>query len=332
MATASAIAKPEKPFRQYKSPWVGWPSTFFGLIAAILLAEVLLRSIATVNLGIPVDRNWTPSSPETFAMHEQFSEGFALSHFSRDGGRLTGISPVSGAPTIVLLGDSYVEAAQLKDIATIGGVVEKLSRIEGKPVNVRQYGWSGAGPPLYIYMANAVSSLNPERVAVLLNFNDLGSEAFSARFYKFDRNYNIAENPDKPSRIFGVHWLTAHSVLFSLAVERIYELSVHSETHGAASTWNREIPEHEVAALKAAYGSKLVIFYLGADANGNEISNEGYLLEVCKSYEVKCIDLRGPMRSDPHFWRGFDNTTPGLGHLNEYGASKVGQIIWEAVR
>lgn len=302
MATASALAQKEKWSDRGNAPrWKGWTSTFFGLIAAVLFAELLLRMLATVNVGIQVDREWKPSSPDRFATHEQFSEGFALSHFSPDGGRLTGIPAISGAPTIVLLGDSYVEAAQLKDTATIGAVVEGLSRIEGRPINVRQYGWAGAGPPLYIYMAKAVSSLSPERVAVLLNFNDLGSEAFSARFWKFDRNYNIAENPDKPSGILGIHWLTAHSVLMSLAVERIFELSAQSVPLSEKSAWNAEIPEHEIAALKDAYGSKLVIFYLGADANGSEIRNEGYLLDLCKIHEVNCIDLRGPMRSDPHF-------------------------------
>jgi len=109
MATASALAQTEKWSGHSGAPNGRNGLSHFSYSRCLVCAEVLLRMVATVNPGIPVNQEWKPSSTDLFATHEQFSEGFALSHFARDGGRLTGNPPISGAPTIVLLGDSYVE-------------------------------------------------------------------------------------------------------------------------------------------------------------------------------------------------------------------------------
>jgi hypothetical protein len=60
----------------------------------------------------------------------------------------------------------------------MSAVVERLSRASGHPLNVRQYGWTGANAPAFIASASAlVRACNPAWAAVLLNSYNIGVNA-----------------------------------------------------------------------------------------------------------------------------------------------------------
>src|SRR5688572_17577841 len=114
-----------------------------GALAAILALQLALMPIST-----GVHRDWEAIARDSLAgpvvVQRWYFEGIATSHFSASGARLTGNPPLAGASVGVVLGDSYVEARQLPDRATIGSHVEQLARGAGQPLNIRQYGFSGA--------------------------------------------------------------------------------------------------------------------------------------------------------------------------------------------
>src|SRR4051812_21260617 len=104
----------------------------------------------------------------------QLDEGIAEASFSMGGARLTGNQELSNAPTVVLLGDSYVVAREVGDAQTTGAWIERLARSDGWKVNVRQYGWRGATPAQYIASApDVIGRWRPEQVVVLLSIDDL---------------------------------------------------------------------------------------------------------------------------------------------------------------
>lgn len=90
-----------------------------------------------------------------------------------------------------------------------------------------------------------------------------------------------------------------------------------------------------VRELKAAYGDKLLIVftpYCGPRCNEQPEPSEAGLLQACRGQSVRCVSLRPEMlqelRENHRITRGFHNTAPGVGHLNEVGLRIAGQVIW----
>ncbi len=111
-------------------------------------------------------------------MRRQLREGVSVAHFSFAGARLTGNTPIPGAPTVVLLGDSYVVAEAVGDQNTMGSYLERSARSGGVPLNVRQYGWSGASPSQYLLVGDAVlRRWNPADVVIAVSDNDFDYHA-----------------------------------------------------------------------------------------------------------------------------------------------------------
>src|SRR5205807_1128821 len=100
--------------------------------------------------------------------------GVALAHFTVTGARQTGNPLAEQSLTVVILGDSYVMAREVADDETMGAQLERTARANGLPVDVRQYGWTGASPAQYLYVArDVIARWHPRRVFVTLSDNDL---------------------------------------------------------------------------------------------------------------------------------------------------------------
>ena len=119
------------------------------------MAELALRAFATPGIP-PVPRITSDSFATPVIVHRQLEEGVATSHFSDAGARLTGNTPIQSGNTAIILGDSYVVAEQVEDDQTMGAGLERLARENGVPLDVRQYGWSGASPAQYLYVAPSI--------------------------------------------------------------------------------------------------------------------------------------------------------------------------------
>ena len=115
--------------------------------------------------------------------------------FSVAGARHTGNPPANRDVTVVILGDSYVMAREVADRETMGSQLERTARASGLPLDVRQYGWSGASPAQYLYVARDVlARWHPRRVMIPLSENDLDMSALVEPWPKLrvDRRWQCA--------------------------------------------------------------------------------------------------------------------------------------------
>jgi hypothetical protein len=322
-----------------------------GALSAGLLFDVALRPFVA-------DSNHSG----IVAVHtiRNYFEGLAVAHFEADGlgplgNRLTGYPPLSGAPEIMIVGDSHVVAYAVSDQESMGAVVERLSRSAGRPLNVRQYGWPGANAPTFVAAAQSLlDARHPASVAVVLNSYNIGINALMT-----SNNWRMEIAPDDSFRLIeGRHpsravwretmrqW-TGCSVL-ALALWRRLELirsrfalenvtvdtALEQRDPGLAKEAAR-VPRAVVLGLKKAYGERLIIVYtphlLGVGRYSVEPA-EMDLLRLCADQGVGFVSMREALARDRNDYsrlsRGFHNTAPGVGHFNAIGHRIIGEEIW----
>ena len=100
----------------------------------------------------------------------------------------------------------------------------------------------------------------------------------------------------------------------------------------------RLVPRASVRALKQAYGSRLILIYAPDSpvVGLNEPDEaERDLLAACQAEEVRCANARTAMiearDQKGELYRGFNNTAPGVGHLNKVGQQIIADEIWKLV-
>lgn len=270
-------------------------------------------------------------------------EGIAKSHFSSDSLRLTGNPQIAGAPNVLVVGDSHVEAFQVWDTQTMGSVLERRLRAEGKQWNVLQYAFSGADGPDYIYAAPLVlERYHPTRVFLIMNAGDF-AKTTTAYVRLVERNGEVVAEPVRPGVVRGhppsfggktSRKLKEFAVLYSSAIRFTLEI-LPSLTEHKASAQERDLVPTEfsdksldmiVRGLKEAYGERLSILYTPEQPYSTEEPmepQEAALLAQCKAEGLECRSLRGRMIDSllegHELARGFTNTAPGFGHLSAYG-------------
>ena len=318
----------------------------FGIGLSLLIAEVALRpfSSALSNrwLSIAQDDPKAKTSKEI----RQYSEGVATCHFSMSRARLTGNAWIDGAPTVVLVGDSHVEAMHVRDEETLGAQLEDLARAANIPLNVRQYGWPGANPSTYVAVAADINRrwATPE-VLVLLNDGDLGASAF-ADPSRFEVQVNgavkaIFEDNLGSYRMRGpADWILRHSSL-AYQLGRV-ALEVRG-THTATASVSERAPSNEeslidieVQQLKIAYGDRATVVYAPAMMPGNDTEGtqkEAALLRACEREKLRCFSevpvLLAGQQTYSRFAHGAANMPPGQGHLNAMGYRLVAEDVWQ---
>ena len=319
---------------------------FLGILVAFLLAEGCLRFLVV---------GWHSSDAPVREVR-QYEEGMAAAHFRPDGitmygDRLTGNPPIPGAPSVVLLGDSFVVAESVEDQQTMGSVLERTARQAGRPLNVHQYGWYHTSVPTYLATAEwLMRQWRPLRVVVLVNSGDFGAEATETGWF-----WRMKVNPDLSIQLIDVRekpqsgWLedlqlAAGKSSLALAVRRrtatILSLMDFGHPKGHAGPVNDQserLPLASVRALKAAFGDALLIVYspscdLPADVSPEPA--EAGVLAACAQEKVDCVSTRNDtmaVRAEGHMTRGFHNTAPGDGHFNERGHRMVGEVMWREI-
>jgi len=321
-----------------------------GVLAAAALFELGLR---------PFVAGWNqPAGPVRTI--RSYAEGFSVAHFSPDGlgtygNRLTGNPPLLGAPEGLIVGDSHVVAQAVRDEETMGAVVERFSRAAGRPLNVRQYGWTSANAPTYLGSAEELlAARNPAWVAVVIN------PYFSVHALTSTRNWRMVMNPDGSYQLVDIRPPSAVSrprrirqqigrstlalALFhrvetiwktSAEIERLDEsLRLEQEDASLAAATAR-VPRAALLGLKKAYGARLIIVYtpgfFGTDYTADE-PLEQEILMLCAEQGIACFSTRAAMAHEryDHFRlsRGFHNTAPGAGHFNDTGHRLIGEEIW----
>jgi hypothetical protein len=308
-----------------------------GAAAGVLLWGVAVQPLAS-ELRLPPRPNVACDSlNEATVTSVQMDEGFARATYTTCGARLTSNEPVSAAPWIAILGDSYVEARQVADGETVGARLERISRDAGKPVNVRQYGWAGAPPAQYVAVAPLFKNRYLSRAVILLSADDFGPDTTLPMPW-----VDAATSPAQPSGSLALTTLVQRR--WSLIVERSPSLvrRVAGATSGSPPAPEAEIPKPTMAtavrALQGAFGERLLLVFLSSvlSADSHLSASEEWFLAECKRRGVQCIGLHGAMldmlRDQGRLARGFSNTTIGVGHLNADGHDLLAREIWKALR
>ncbi len=276
-----------------------------------------------------------------------FREGLAKSHFLPNGLRVTGNPQIAGAPDVLIVGDSHVEAFQVSDEQTMGAVLERRLRAEGKQWNVLQYGWSGADGPDYVYAAPLLLEKFPSRrIFLIMNDGDFGSaKGETARLV--ERNGAVVAEGLEPDSVRGrfasygggfarkvkeLGLIYAAALRFQLDIKP--QLSEHKASAQEGDMQAKAASENAMdlilRGLKEEYGEKLYILYTPSQpfsADAPEEPQERELLAECKAKGIACRSVRDRMVKDlvvnHKLARGFSDFAPGVGHLNASGHEEV---------
>jgi len=342
--------------------------TFPILRALVSIAGGVCAAIAAVELGLrPFESAnappWANIAADSFGQpsitYRQLEEGVAVSHFSEAGARLTGNAPISGAPVIALLGDSYVLATGVGDTETLGSQLERTLRASGWQLNVRQYGWNGASPSRYLVAAHTLEQRwHPAAVVIALSDNDVDDNALSESAPHIrvrpdttievlaPIDSNPAPPPPRTSTLKTLLEIRTWRLRFNLGRGSLWGVA-QAATHEAApakadvnepelskSEQLALLPAATVRSLSATFGPKLSLVYLSAvPVTGADSAPavERSLLEACVREHVRCASTRARMlaaRELGHIAHGFSTTTPGNGHMNAVGHAIAAHEAW----
>jgi hypothetical protein len=320
-----------------------WPlRCALGVLAAALLFEVALRPIVA-------DWNYPAGAVRTV---RDYNEGLSVAHFEADGlgplgNRLTGNPPLSAAAEGLIVGDSHVVAQAVRDEDTMGAVIERLSRAEGHPLNVHQYGWPSANAPTFLAAAESLlHRRNPAWVAVVLNAYNISGKVTTSGSWRMelapDDSFRLIEDRHPPSagwrhtaRQWAVRSTLGIALLHRLGViqNRLVPNAIAEQARGNEA--NTRILRATVLGLKNAYGARLLMVYTPSLLGSGHISVEPTGTEVqrlCAEERVECLFVGAALERDRDAYfrlsRGFHNTAPGVGHFNAIGHRIIGEEVW----
>jgi hypothetical protein len=315
-----------------------------GILAAALIFELALHPF--------VAGGNQPASPVRTIRN--YFEGISVAHFEPDGlgtfgNRLTGNPPLANAPEGLIVGDSHVVAQAVRDQETMGAVIERLARAAGRPLNVRQYGWTSANAPTYLASAESLlRARNPAWVAVILNASNISVEALTTRQnwrmeVANDDSFRLIDmrSSQPPGGLQSMRQQMGRSAL-ALALWRRFGLirnqASNENTFGQDPQLAHEaarVPRITVLGLKKAYGPRLLIVYAPALFGTHYDSVEAVekeVLALCVREGVACLSVHDALARERYdqfrLSRGFHNTAPGEGHFNATGHRIIGQEIW----
>jgi hypothetical protein len=327
-----------------------------GVLAALVCVELALRAFITPG-ALPLPSIRADSFDDPSIEWRQIDEGIATSHFTVHGARLTGHAPARGGNTAVIIGDSYVVAEQVGDRQTMGARLETLARESGIPLDVRQYGWPGASPAQYLYVAADIRDRwQPSRVFVVLSSNDFDKYGLvqAAPRFRVDTAGRLriigdrmagAAVPRRGSRMMKAvrhRWVLIERRFVRRAAAREGRSVALPEIFAIApaelppdSLELERAPGAVVRALGRAYGPALTVVYLAeAGVRGDSVPDraEALMLSACAAAAVDCVSTRPAMAAAVRAGKashGLGIAPLGNGHLNRAGHAVVGRVMWE---
>jgi hypothetical protein len=326
-----------------------------GISAAVLCLELALRVVASPGAP-PYPDIASDSFDDTVVEWSQIEEGVSTSHYSEHGARVTGNEPTRSGTVAVIIGDSYVVGHQVGDRQTMGSRLEVIARNHGIPLDVRQYGWPGASPAQYLYVAGDVATRwRPSRVFVVVSANDFdGRGMFATPGYRVTANGSLRIVGDRAPRtgtprggstlrqLAAHRWLVFQPRAWGSAITKWRGAGDTSPGAEGRSTESppdsaeyARAPAAVVHALDSAFGKALTIVYLAQPGlRGNFVPDpsEHLLLSACARAAVDCVSTRDAMMAAAragHASQGLETMRLGVGHLNPTGHVVLGRLMWE---
>jgi hypothetical protein len=282
----------------------------------------------------------------------QGKEGYGRTDLNELGMRSAPLTPKkSGEKRILVLGDSYTIAMQVADKQTFAKQLE--TRMSGVgDINVINAGGEGAAPSDYISLAQFNrKTYQPDVVVIQLNEGDFITDPFEknrpfffekkAGKYQIKSNRNFVSQNALVSQFSQVQKYANFSVM-RVAVERMNSIESEPVKENLANEKPDYLPTlvpFIVQNLKQKYKDPILVFVPRIDYFSNQISQptqaEILLEQAAKQQKVKLISMRQDYvrlyRETHQTAHGFNNTEPGIGHINSLGHTAIATRLDEVI-
>lgn len=325
-----------------------------GVVAALIVWELILRQAVIVNpgsydhpvLGRIQRPGWTLSS----------REGFATTYINALGMRSPELAEkVAGEVRILVIGDSLTTGFEVADGATYCDRLQAMLTAQLKrPVTVVNAGRAGASPAFYLQLADVYQrAVAPDYTVIQLDESDFSDEAFvdvkSFRFVAAPDGFRLVAASPEPApepplkRLAALHPAlqplgTLQGGLRSSITTAVDKLRPQQEAIAArlrsagpfAATGTP--PAHDYTGLLRWSVPRLLKRYPGAvvlfvpDESAGRTRVERLVAETVQASGGICLNPRRAFSQAAQSHRpprGFNNTMPGTGHLNELGHQLV---------
>lgn len=282
-----------------------------------------------------------------------FREGTGVGHWGARGVRQPSAPTSGSAKRILVLGDSFTEAAHVNDDEVYTDVLERRLRAAGRKVRVVNAGVTGSTLPYYVHLAASYRrAFSPDWTVVQLNPDDVLAPAFAKLGTHFERLRDgslavralPAEGRGGPLRRT-LRFLTGHSALLQNGVLQHKAFVVLAKSFkpfrqtDKPPTAKPEAPgafpiEQEMQLLSQAFDGRVTVLFISpwADSGpvGGATPTETSIEEACRKLGLSFVSTRASfprLVAAGLFPNGFPNTQPKVGHLNATGHAAVAEVL-----
>jgi lysophospholipase L1-like esterase len=274
-------------------------------------------------------------------------EGWGHTHYLADGEIAT---PYKDGAEVLVFGDSHTEGRQVDDDEKFVSVAETILRREGRQVNLRNFGRSGADFADYVYFVQQAVKRGPRPAAIVIQVDeeDFDWHAFdSARvnFFAWDAHGKLTLVHHSPrADKWTLRWWERIVLLYPLR-ER-WNLLRDQWNPTAPTPRRRPAPEAEIERSVAAEAE---LMEQAAEGIPVLIVRTSYIPYVARPHSPPAVTFDTLRKVEP--WpivdpapefvrlrerdhidvRTFWNTLPEQAHLNKYGNAIIGRELAEGL-
>lgn len=262
---------------------------------------------------------------------------------------------------ILTIGDSVTESIQVGREKNYSSLLQQGLNSGGAKFEVFNLGQPGRGIPDYITYGPAFyQTFSPDLVIIKIDFNDFLVDAVS----RYNENY-IVQQEDKfvikkgdyfsKSRSQQIlaqlkkqsKWFQPIVSYSAVRLKTLFKLNSSEKKNSSVSgttltTDKLKIVQWQMQCLSETYGKNLVLLYIPSvptidqgkicdQEDSAHLEVKRLVSEMAEKQGIGIIDMTDDFRqlfkNTGHFPNGFDNTRPGLGHLNNYGHQVVAKVL-----
>ena len=340
--------------------WKFWLEVGCWLILMLAVLEILARLFIFKTPPRVIDPVWG-KVPVEDSCYRLGTEGFGFTCYSANGEIDT---PYHDGKSIVVLGDSYTEAMQVDTAEKFVSLTEVYLRERGLEMDLHNLGDSGLNNSDYVYLAPLIiQAYSPKVVVIQINAND-----FRASLDTGYDNYFVEEggklifyheaddtsNIDLENLIRASGFLTYLAHRWSVISPRIVfdppsaaNIEGTDAVDGFGDSESGPVTENQIIAqvnfLKETYkDSQLVLLFIPnvpiISETGLSWSNpsDDYFVNTLQT--INGVEVVYPIDSFRRLYkqnrilpRGFFNTSPNTGHINEYGHMMVAEALADSL-
>lgn len=312
---------------------------FAAAICALLVWEIMLRVFVESYPGTRPDEYLVRVMNKGYRL--QGTEGFSLTHYNSLGMRDEEVvAKEDGEFRVLVLGDSITEGVQVNDSKTFSSKLEStLNSRSGRNVNVINSGYSGTSPAYYDQLSvYFLKRTNPDMTVIQISDSDFTIEMINpSEVYSYketnSETYKIVMNREYAStnpltKIFRKFIFLDQISTLRVAAQKSGELlNNKQETSGTTlKKINEDLCLFALQQLKQKYDN-LVLVHVPLIENYKEkdipTDAEVVINSMADKINLPILNMREDfseyIENSHQMVQGFNNTTPGIGHLNKAG-------------